>query len=104
IQLQKEIVKDVLKLTASGRYDKNENFKGRFTPRFTATVTPAKDHVIRLSYQQAYRFPNNQDQWINLQTPGTVLIGCLPVFNTLYNFSGNPVYTATSVVEYRNTL
>ncbi len=104
VQLQKEIVKDVLKLTASGRYDKNENFKGRFTPRFTATVTPAKDHVIRLSYQQAYRFPNNQDQWINLQTPGTVLIGCLPVFNTLYNFSGNPVYTATSVAAYRSAL
>jgi outer membrane receptor protein involved in Fe transport len=63
----------------------------------------AKDNNIRLSYQQAYRFPNNQDQYINLFTPGSILIGCLPVFNTLYNFSGNPVYTATSVVEYRAT-
>ncbi|MFT4154885.1 TonB-dependent receptor [Parafilimonas sp.] len=103
IQLQKEIVKDVLKLTAAGRYDKNENFKGRFTPRFTATITPAKNNVFRLSYQQAYRFPNNQDQWINLQTPGTVLIGCLPAFNTLYDFSNNPVYTAASVVAYRES-
>lgn len=104
VQLQKELFKDVLKLTASGRYDKNENFEGRFTPRITATITPAKDHVFRLSYQQAYRFPNNQDQWINLQTPGTFLIGCLPVFNDLYDFSNNPVYTATSVAEYRSTL
>ncbi len=104
VQLQKELFKDVLKLTAAGRYDKNENFEGRFTPRITATITPAKDNVFRLSYQQAYRFPDNQDQWINLQTPGSFLIGCLPAFNTLYNFSGNPVYTATSVVEYRNTL
>lgn len=102
LQLQKEIVKDVLKLTASGRYDKNENFKGRFTPRFTATITPAKEHVIRLSYQQAYRFPNNQDQWINLKTPGSYLIGCLPVFNTLYKFDQYPVYTATSVDAFRN--
>lgn len=104
VQLQKELFKDILKLTASGRYDKNENFEGRFTPRITATITPAKDHVFRLSYQQAYRFPNNQDQWINLQTPGSFLIGCLPVFNDLYDFSSNPVYTATSVAEYRSTL
>lgn len=102
LQLQKELFKDVLKITASGRYDKNENFKGRFTPRVTAFVKVAKDNGIRLSYQQAYRFPNNQDQYINLTTPGSVLIGCLPVFNTLYNFSGNPVYTAASVVNYRS--
>jgi outer membrane receptor protein involved in Fe transport len=103
VQLQKELFNDVLKLTGSGRYDKNENFKGRFTPRITASIKVAKDNNIRLSYQQAYRFPNNQDQWINLQTPGTILIGCLPVFSDLYKFDANPVYTATSVVNYRAT-
>jgi len=102
-QLQKELLNEVLKLTASGRYDKNENFKGRFTPRITATIKVAKDNHIRLSYQQAYRFPNNQDQWINLQTPGSILIGCLPVFNTLYQFDQYPVYTATSVVNFRTS-
>lgn len=103
VQLQKALFNDVLKLTGSGRYDKNENFKGRFTPRITATVKVAKDNNFRLSYQQAYRFPNNQDQYINLFTPGSVLIGCLPIFNTLYNFDDNPVYTATSVATYRTT-
>jgi outer membrane receptor protein involved in Fe transport len=101
IQLQKRLFNDVLKLSASGRYDKNQNFDGRFTPRVTATVKVAKDNNFRFSYQQAYRFPTNQDQWINLQTPGSILIGCLPGFNTYYNFSGNPVYTAESVVAYR---
>src|SRR5262249_3019444 len=100
-QLQKEFLNDVLKLTASGRYDKNENFEGRFTPRITATIKVAKDNHIRLSYQQAYRFPNNQDQWINLSTPGSILIGCLPVFNTLYQFDQYPTYTATSVDSFR---
>jgi outer membrane receptor protein involved in Fe transport len=56
IQLQKAILNDVLKFTASGRYDKNENFEGRFTPRITASIKVAKDNHIRLSYQQAYRF------------------------------------------------
>ena len=103
IQLQKHLFNNVLKLTASGRYDKNENFKGRFTPRATATIKVAKDNNFRLSYQQAYRFPNNQDQYINLFTPGSVLIGCLPVFNTLYQFDQYPVYTATSVDSFRTT-
>lgn len=101
IQLQKALLNDVLKLSASGRYDKNKNFEGRFTPRVTASVKVAKDNHIRLSYQQAYRFPNNQDQWINLKTPGSVLIGCLPYFNELYDFTNNPVYTIESVVAYR---
>ena len=101
IQLQKSLIDDVLKLSASGRYDKSENFKGRFTPRATATIKVAKDNNIRLSYQQAYRFPNNQDQYINLFTPGSVLIGCLPEFNTLYHFDQYPVYTATSVDSFQ---
>ena len=101
VQLQKSLLNDVLKLSASGRYDKNENFKGRFTPRATATIKVAKDNNFRLSYQQAYRFPNNQDQYINLKTPGSTLIGCLPIFNSLYQFDPFPVYTATSVDSFR---
>ncbi|MGN6616361.1 MAG: TonB-dependent receptor domain-containing protein [Ilyomonas sp.] len=104
IQLQKSFLKDVLKLTASGRYDKNENFKGRFTPRITGLIKVAKYHNIRLSYQQAYRFPNNQDQYINLQSPASFLIGGLPLFKELYHFDTNPVYTVQSVLEYRATV
>jgi outer membrane receptor protein involved in Fe transport len=104
IQLQKSLLHDILKLSASGRYDKSENFQGIFTPRITASISVAKDNNIRLSYQQASRFPDNEDQWINLQTPGSVFIGCLPVFNGLYHFDKNPVYTAESVVDFRNSL
>jgi outer membrane receptor protein involved in Fe transport len=103
LQLQKQLFKDILKLTASGRYDKNENFEGRFTPRLAASIKVATDNNIRLSYQQAYRFPDVQDQYINLQTPGSKLIGGLPSFATYYHFDTNPVYTAASVVEYRST-
>ena len=104
LQLQKQLLNDVLKLTAAGRFDKNENFKGRFTPRFAASIKVAKDNNIRLSYQQAYRFPNNQDQYINLNSPGSKLIGGLPSFSTFYHFGTNPVYTAESVDSFRSTL
>lgn len=97
-QLSKSFFEDKLKLTASGRYDKNENFDGRFTPRFTAVYKLAQDHNLRGSYQTAYRFPTTQNQWINLVIGGgTVLIGGLPELRDFYNFSGNKVYTVNSV-------
>jgi outer membrane receptor protein involved in Fe transport len=102
-QISKWVIDDRLKLTVSGRYDKNENFKGRFTPRATALIKVAKDNSFRLSYQQAYRFPSTQDQWINLKTPASVLIGGLPDFYTYYNFGGSPAYTAESITAYRAT-
>lgn len=104
IQFQKKLFKDVLKLTASGRYDKSTNFEGRFTPRVSATIKVATDNHIRLSYQTAYRFPSTQDQYINLQTPSARLIGGLPSFNTFYNFNNSPAYTAESIVAYRASL
>ena len=104
VQLQKWVVPNLLKLTLSGRYDKNENFDGRFTPRATALIQVAKDNNIRLSYQQAYRFPSTQDQWINLRTPAAILIGGLPDFVKYYRFNESPAYTAESIVAYRNSV
>jgi outer membrane receptor protein involved in Fe transport len=103
-QVSKWLIEDRLKLTVSGRYDKNENFDGRFTPRATALIKVAKDNSFRLSYQQAYRFPSTQDQWINLRTPASILIGGLPDFFSFYNFGGSPAYTAESIVAYRNSV
>src|SRR5262249_8951807 len=37
-QLQRWLIDDKLKLTVSGRYDKQKNFQGRFTPRATALI------------------------------------------------------------------
>ncbi|BAV08193.1 TonB-dependent Receptor Plug Domain [Filimonas lacunae] len=104
LQLQKQLLRNVLKVTGSLRYDKNENFQGRFTPRFTALVKVAEDNNLRFSYQTAYRFPSTQDQWINLKTPAATLIGGLPSFNKFYGFDNSPAYTATSIVDYRNSI
>ncbi|MDB5191801.1 MAG: hypothetical protein JWQ96_1364 [Segetibacter sp.] len=101
LQVSQKLFNERLRLTASGRYDKNENFKGRFTPRFSAVVEVAKDHNIRLSYQTAYRFPSTQNQWINLTIGGGVqLIGGLPQLREFHNFNTNPVYTPESVAAF----
>jgi outer membrane receptor protein involved in Fe transport len=104
IQLRKKLLNDVLTLTASGRYDKQTNFEGKFTPRFTGTIRVAKESYLRLSYQTAYRFPTNQNQYISLRLGGgsSYLIGCLPEFQDYYKLSSTRRgYTAASVLNYR---
>jgi len=103
LQLQRWFINERLKLTVSGRYDKNQNFEGRFTPRATALVKVAKDNNIRFSYQQAYRFPSTQDQYINLLTGGVNrLIGMGQVFRPYFEFDAKPAKTAESIVAYRD--
>jgi len=100
-QVSQRLFNDILKLTVSGRYDKNTNFKGRFTPRASAVIKLAKDHNLRFSYQTAYRFPTTQNQWINLTVGGgTRLLGGLPQLRNFYKFSTNPAFTLASVQAF----
>ena len=96
IQVSRDIT-NKLKLTGSARYDKNENFKGRFTPRITAVYKVADNNNIRLSYQTAYRFPSTQMQWINLDLLSYKLIGGNEDFRTHFNFDNNPAYDRDSL-------
>ncbi len=96
VQATREITSK-FKLSVSGRYDKNENFDGRFTPRVTGVYTVAKDNNVRLSYQTAYRFPSTQQQWIDLDLVSYKLIGGNKFFIDKYNFDTNPVYYRDSL-------
>ncbi len=86
-----------IKLTASARYDKNQNFKGRFTPRVTAVFKAGENSNFRLSYQTAYRFPSTQMQWINLDLVSYKLIGGNEAFRNIYHFDANPAYDRDSL-------
>ncbi len=100
-QLMKSFIDERLTLTAAGRYDKHTNFEGKFTPRFTAVFKVSENNNVRFSYQTAYRFPTNQDQYINLNVGSGLLIGGLPEFQTYYQLNTNKGYTAESVADYR---
>lgn len=99
-QLRKKLFDDILTLTLAARYDDHTNFKGRFTPRIAAVVRVAPNNFLRLTYQTAYRFPTNQDQYINLNTGSAILTGALPEFQTFYNLNTNFGYTVESVAAY----
>ena len=102
VQMGKKL-SDAFKLSFSGRYDKNQNFDGRFTPRLTGVYTVAPNNNIRLSYQTGYRNPTTQNQFIDLSVGGgsTRLIGGLPSSLVKYNLYGNKPFTD---VSYRNFL
>ncbi len=100
-QIQKGFFNDILKITLAGRYDKSTNFSGRFTPRATAVFQVAKDNFIRASYQTAYRFPSNQNQYIDLQTGSAHLIGGLPQFITYYGLNDGTTYDTASLFSYK---
>jgi len=104
VQASKKLLEDRLKLTGSARYDKNENFKGRFTPRFSAVYTVAKDHNFRVSYQQGFRNPTTQDQFIDLPVrANTRVIGGLPAMLSKYDLYNNKGYTQESVQQFLAT-
>lgn len=76
--ISKKLLSERLTLTFSGRYDKNEDFKGRFTPRATALINIAKNNNLRMSYQTAYRFPSTIEKYLIIDFGPYTVIGGLP--------------------------
>ncbi len=103
VQVSKRLLEDRLKLTGSLRYDKNENFDGRTTPRISGVYNLFGDHNFRVSYQTGFRMPTTQNQYIDLPTPSARLIGGLPLFRDRYNFDTNPVYDQETYFTYAGT-
>ncbi len=97
VQITKKVIGDQIKVTGSARYDKNEFFEGRVTPRFSLVFKPwlDKDHFFRGSVQTAFRFPAIQDQWTDLDVGLFKVIGGVKAVHNKYNFDENPVYTLT---------
>ncbi|MFD1816814.1 Outer membrane receptor proteins, mostly Fe transport [Pseudarcicella hirudinis] len=98
-QISKSFFSDVLKLSASARYDKNENFDGQFTPRVSAVISPNPEQNFRVSYQTGFRIPTTQNQYIDLKTPQAYLIGGLPEFTNRFNSATNPAFTRNTFLS-----
>lgn len=77
LQAQKKLMNDRLKLTASLRHDKSDNFAGNFSPRFSAVYAAGamQKHIFRASLQTGFRNPSTQEQYIGLNIGSAVLLG-----------------------------
>ena len=71
-----------IKLTATNRIDKNQNFDYLFSQALTALFVK-KEHVFRFSLSTALRNPTLTDQYINLNVGRATLLGNLHGFDSL---------------------
>lgn len=114
-QIQKQLMDERLKLTASLRYDKSELFDGQMTPRFSIGYTAGnkRNHNFRASVQSAFRNPTTQDLYIGLDVGRAILVGSskdnldryvrdFPVNNVAAN-GGNATATISGRAAYENS-
>jgi iron complex outermembrane receptor protein len=87
LQASQRLLADKLKLTVSGRYDKNQNFAGYFTPRASSVFSPTEAHNFRASFQTGFRNPTPSDQFIKLNVGPITILGGAPA-----NSAGMNVY------------
>ena len=98
VSLGKKMFDDRFKLSASMRYDKNENFAGQFTPRIAGVFSPNDNSNFRVSYQTGFRMPTTQNQYIDLFVGSSRLLGGLPFLRNKY-FQGQQPYSLVSVAS-----
>jgi outer membrane receptor protein involved in Fe transport len=99
-QVSKTIA-EALKLTGSLRYDKNENFDGRITPRVSAVYTVNNNHNIRASFQTGFRNPDTQAQFIYFPAGTNTLMGSARSNAARYGVHEGGAYTRSSYEAYQ---
>ncbi|OCK43664.1 hypothetical protein BA195_02875 [Tenacibaculum soleae] len=109
-QIQKKLMEDRLKVTASARYDKAQNFKGNVSPRLSLAYAAGEDknHNFRASVQTGFRNPTTQDQYIGLDAGNGILLGTAPdnidrYTSTPYNLSTGGTAVLTGRMAYENS-
>lgn len=104
VQAKKKLLNDDLTLSGSVRYDKNQYFKGQFSPRLSAVYNLADKHFIRVSGQRGFRMPVTQDQFIDLDLTTRWLVGSNEDLVDRYRFRENTVYTTQSLINAENVV
>ena len=88
---------EYLKINATVRADKNQNFDLNFSPAASIVYKPTKEDVLRLSFGSALRNPTLSDQYLFYNVGRAILIGNLQGHGTNY---GENLVTVESLIEY----
>jgi len=103
IQLSKNFLGDALIISASARYDKNENFEGHVTPRISALYTLNQTHHFRASLLTGYRNPSAKEQFILQDLGQSWIIGGLNENVSPLGIPGNSIYT-TGILAFNEAV
>jgi outer membrane receptor protein involved in Fe transport len=99
VQVTKTFFDEKLKLWASVRGDYNPEFTLKYTPRIAAVYTVNKNHNLRVTYQQGYRFPALFEALSYVNNGRVKRVGSLSYINEGLGYLDNS-YTQASVVNF----
>ena len=78
--IERDFLSETLKLSATVRLDKNENFDYLFSPAASLVYLPTEKDVLRVSLSSAIRNPTLTDQYLNYDAGPAILLGNLNGF------------------------
>ena len=81
--LAAKLLEDKLKVSVTGRLDKNENFDLVGSPAASIVYSVNKNHIFRLSFSSAIRNPTLADQYLYYNVGRAILIGNINGFDSL---------------------
>ncbi len=76
----RDFLSETLKLSATMRLDKNQNFNYLFSPAASIVYLPTEKDVLRISLSSAIRNPTLTDQYLNYDAGPAILLGNLNGF------------------------
>ncbi len=79
----KNFLEDKLKLSATLRFDKNQNFDPLVSPAASLVYTPNANNVLRFSFSSAIRNPTLTDQYLYYNVGRAILIGNTTGYDSL---------------------
>ncbi|REJ80530.1 MAG: TonB-dependent receptor [Bacteroidetes bacterium] len=81
--LEKRFLDDRLIASATGRYDKNENFDFLISPAASLVYTYKPEHIFRFSFSSAIRNPTLADQYLYYNVGRAILLGNINGYDSL---------------------
>ncbi|HEY9117963.1 MAG TPA: TonB-dependent receptor, partial [Roseivirga sp.] len=94
---------DKTEVTGSLRYDKNENFDGKFSQRLSVVHQLRPTHFLRASFQRGFRFANVREQFYNQDLGDKIIIGGIPQVTDYYALQGN-AFLLNALNDYNNAV
>lgn len=106
MQAGKFLFNNQLKVTASVRYDKNENFEGQFSPRVSLLYSLDKErrNNIRASFQTGFRNPSTQQQFIFFPQADAYLLGSARANAARYGIHNGGAYSNSSYTAFMQSV
>lgn len=97
-----QITPEILKLSATARLDKNENFDYLFSPAASMVWNIDAKHTLRASLGRAIRNPTLQDQFLNYDVGRAILAGNLNGYDSLVSLESFDFYRAQNQLDRNN--